>query len=151
MYLPVAVNKRLSMRQTIIAAAAAFVIGGAVTGAVLSQAQPAPPPVGVSAPPAPPAGPQPWMHHPWMHPGMHHGWQRPFALIYRAPDRNISPADVQTIVEGVLLWNGNHSWKVADIAPNQDGTIGFSLTTATGAEIAKFTIDPHTGHIQRVG
>src|SRR6476619_4771610 len=32
------------MRQTFIAAAAAFVAGGIATGAVLSQAQPAPPP-----------------------------------------------------------------------------------------------------------
>ena len=32
------------VRQTLLAAAAAFVIGGIATGAVLSQAQPAPPP-----------------------------------------------------------------------------------------------------------
>jgi hypothetical protein len=143
------------MRQTIIAAAAAFVIGGAVTGAVLTQAQPAPPP----GPPT--AGAPP--HHQWAggwgdHPRPDgHGWQHhrhgsgPFALIYRQHDRQLAPADVQKIVEGFLLWNGNHGWKVTDVAPLADGPIGFSLATQEGSVIAKFTMDPHTGRIKRVG
>jgi hypothetical protein len=147
------------MRQTLLAAAAAFVIGGIATGAVLSQAQPASPPAqqidGGQTP-----GDQPPRHH-WMGGWGHHRgaeghgeWRhgaRPFALIYRQPDRQLAPADVQKIAEGFLLWNGNHSWKVANVAPTPDGPIGFSLTTPEGSVIAKFTMDPHTGKIARVG
>jgi hypothetical protein len=143
------------MRQTIMAAAAAFVIGGAATGAVLSQAQPAPPPNA----PVDVAPPQ----HRWaggwgQHRGpQEHGWNHhrhgsgPFALIYRQHDRQLAAPDVQKIVEGFLLWNGNHTWKVTDVAPTADGPIGFSLATQDGSVIAKFTMDPHTGRIKRVG
>src|SRR5690349_12042524 len=98
------------MRQTILAAAVAFVIGGITTGAVLSQAQPTPP-----ASPNPPAmgmpmeghgphgmmgmmegrGPQGMMggmHEMGEHGPFHH---RNFALLYRQPDLKLSPADVQ--------------------------------------------------------
>ncbi len=81
----------------------------------------------------------------------HHQGMRPFALIYRQPDRELSPADVQKIVEGFLLWNGNHAWKVTDVAPTTDGPIGFSLATPDGSVVAKFTMDPHSGQIARVG
>lgn len=141
------------MRQTILAAAAAFVIGGIATGAVLSQAQPAPPPAQqVDGAPAPDHAWGGWHHpgpggHAWMH--RHH--PRPFALIYRQHDRNLAPADVQKIAEGFLLWNGNHSWKVTNVAATTDGPIGFDLATQEGSVIAKFTMDPHTGRIQRVG
>jgi hypothetical protein len=95
-----------------------------------------------------------WMHR--MH-GMHGMHGRPpfrpqtFALIYSAPDRNLSPADVQKIAEGFLLFRGNHTWKVTNVAPASDGAIGFSLSTPEGSVIAKFTMDPHTGHVTRVG
>jgi hypothetical protein len=141
------------MRQTLLAAAAAFVIGGIATGAVLSQAQPAPPPAQeTGAPPPPRPGMMGWRHH-MMREGM---GGRPFnpralALIYRQPDRNLAPADVQKIAEAFLLWNGNHTWKVTNVAPTADGPIGFSLTTPEGSVVAKFAMDPHTGHIQRVG
>lgn len=145
------------MRQTILAAAAAFVIGGIATGAVLSQAQPAPPPA-QAMDGAPPPGHHwmgGWGHHPgpeahggWMHHGHH---PHPFALIYRQPDRQLAPADVQKIVEGFLLWNGNHSWKVTNVAAGPDGAIAFDLATPEGSVIAKFTMDPHTGRIHRVG
>ncbi len=143
------------MRRTILVAAAAFISGGIATGAVLSQAQPTPPPTQqldrVSA--SQDRGPGRWEHpgpdgRPWMH---HHGGMRPFALIYRQPDRELSPADVQKIVEGFLLWNGNHDWKVTDVAPTTDGPIGFNLATQNGSVVAKFTMDPHTGKIARVG
>jgi hypothetical protein len=58
---------------------------------------------------------------------------------------------VQKIAEGFLLWNGNHTWKVTDVASAADGPIGFSLTTPEGSVVAKFTMDPHTGKIARVG
>jgi hypothetical protein len=148
------------MRQTLLAAAAAFVIGGIATGTVLSQAQPAPPP---PAPPAdaPAVGDTPPPGHHWMggwghhrgedgHAWHHHGGS-PFALIYRQHDRQLAPGDVQKVVEGFLLWNGNHTWKVIDVAPTSDGPIGFSLATPDGSVIAKFTMDPHSGRIHRVG
>ena len=136
------------MRQTLIAAAAAFIAGGIVTGAALSRAQPTPPPVEHVMD-------RPAEHHRmgWMH----HGGQggridpRAFALIYRQSDRQLGVADVQKIAEGFLLWNGNHSWKVTDVAASAEGPIGFSLTTPEGSVVAKFTMDPHTGKIARAG
>ena len=144
------------MRSTILAAAVAFVVGGIATGAVLSHAQPVPPP----APQADQAGgpQQHWaggwgMHRGPMGAGRHHPFhhERPLALVYRAHDRNLSPADVQKIAEGFLLWNGNHTWKVTNVAARPDGAIGFSLTTQEGSVIAQFTMDPHSGRIHRVG
>src|ERR1700722_11556545 len=88
------------MRQTILAAAAAFVIGGVATGAVLSQAQPAAAPADDGA--AGQMGGQrnqwmPWRHH------MHAGQAlRTFALIYRQQDRQLAAAAVQKIAEAFL-------------------------------------------------
>jgi hypothetical protein len=150
------------MRQTVLAAVAAFVIGGIATGAVLSQAQPAAPPAQQLAPAQQSDGATPpehrwaggWGHHggPERHAWMHRGGRmRAFALIYRQPDRQLAPADVQKIVEGFLLWNGNHTWKVTDATATPDGTIGFNLATQEGSVIAKFTMDPHSGRVHRIG
>jgi len=147
------------MRQTLLAAAAAFVIGGIATGAVLSEAQPpAPPPTQLDgAPPPPPHGWMGWGHRPHSGPDGA-GWHRPgggmlrnFALIYRQEDRKLAAADVQKIAEAFLLWNGNHTWKVTDVAATADGPIGFAISTPDGSVVAKFTIDPHTAQIKRVG
>ena len=135
------------MRKTILAALVAFVVGGAATGALIAAAQPAPPPDDAGGPP-PPRPMMGWMHHRFGHPP--HG-PATFGLIYPAADRALSPADVQKIAEGFLLWRGNHTWKVTDVAPAADGTIGFSLTTPEGSVVAKFTMDPHTGRVHRVG
>lgn len=138
------------MRQTILAAAAAFVIGGIATGAVLSQAQPAPPQGREMGEPH--AGmPHPGMME-WRHRMMEHRPFGPgtFALIHRQEDRQLAPADVQKIAEAFLLWNGNHTWKVTNVAPTAEGPIGFSLTTPEGSVVAKFTMDPHNGHIKRI-
>jgi hypothetical protein len=131
------------MPRTLLAAATAFVVGGIAAGSVLSQAQPTPPLASTE--------------HPGMM-GRHDsaGHRRPFnpgdfALIYRQPDRQLAPADVQKIAEGFLLWNGNHSWKVTNVAAAPNGPIGFSVETPEGSTIAKFTMDPHTGRIARVG
>jgi hypothetical protein len=144
------------MRQTLLAATAAFVIGGIATGAVLSQAQPATPPAEEmdSGPMQPGAHPgmMGWRHH-MMREGMRDRLHnlRTFALVYRQEDRNLAPADVQKIAEAFLLWNGNHTWKVSNVAPTTDGPIGFSLTTPEGSVVAKFTMDPHSGRLERVG
>lgn len=149
------------MRNTILAAAAAFVIGGVLTGALVADAQPAPPPqAGMMGHPGPDgqamdgAG-EGWRMPPWMHrmhgPRAEQPAPRTFALVYRQPDRALAPADVQKIAEAFLLWNGNHTWKVIDVAATADGPIGFALATPEGSVIARFTMDPHTGRITRTG
>ena len=141
------------MRKTILAAVGGLVIGAVAAGALVAQAQPGPGP-----------GPRPGMadtpmHPDWMHRmrewgGMHgHGpvAQGTFTLIYRQADRKLTPPDVQKIAEAFLLWNGNHSWKVTEVAAAPDGAIGFALATPEGAVIARFTMDPHTGRVTRTG
>ena len=76
---------------------------------------------------------------------------RTFALIYPQEDRKLTPPDVQKIAEAFLLWRGNHSWKVVEVAPTADGAIGFALATQEGSVIARFTMDPHTARVTRTG
>jgi len=144
------------MRQTLLAAAAAFVIGGATVGAIVGHAQPAPPASGAEAD-------APWRGHPgvmaWRHhrhegemgEGRHHRAPGTFALVYRQADRNLTPPDVQKLAEAFLLWHGNHTWKVANVAATPDGAIGFEYATPEGSVIARFTMDPHSGRVTRVG
>ena len=143
------------MRKTILAIMAVLALGGTTTGILIAHAQPAPPPPG--GPGAPPPPRPPWMG--WMHRD-HAGWDREgrrpisprtFALVYRQEDRQLTPPDVQKIAEAFLLWNGNHTWKVMNVAAGSDGSIGFSLATQEGSVIASFTMDPHTGRITRTG
>ena len=143
------------MRKTILAVMAVLALGGTTTGILIADAQPAPPPPG--GPGAPPPPRPPWMG--WMHRD-HAGWDREgrrpisprtFALVYRQEDRQLTPPDVQKIAEAFLLWNGNHTWKVMNVAAGSDGSIGFSLATQEGSVIASFTMDPHTGRITRTG
>jgi hypothetical protein len=77
--------------------------------------------------------------------------RRTFALVYRQEDRKLTPPDVQKIAEAFLLWNGNHTWKVVEVAPTTDGAIGFGLATQEGSVIARFTMDPHSGQVTRAG
>jgi len=138
------------MRNPLFPIIAAFVAGGIVTGAALSFAQPKP--LAAAADMMSPSQERGgWGHGPgrmMMH--RHAEMLRSFALVYTQQDRALSPADVQKIAEAFLLWHGNHSWKVTDVAAQPDGAIMFSLATADGATIAKFTIDPHTARVQRV-
>ena len=92
------------MRNTLLAAAAAFVIGGATVGSLISYAQPAPPPGpgaghGRTRTAPPGDGPMGWMHR-WRE---HHRPIAPgtFALVYRQADRNLTPPDVQKIAEAL--------------------------------------------------
>ena len=150
------------MRKTTIAMLAATVLGVAAAGGVTAFAQPAQPPGAEQAEPGMrgPGGPMgPGFGRP-MHPGMmgmgrHMGGEpgmgmRPFGLIYPQADRKLSPADVQKIAEAFLLWNGNHTWKVTEVAPAGD-VIGFALSTPDGSVIARFTMDPRTGRVRRTG
>jgi hypothetical protein len=142
------------MRKTILGAVAALVIGTTGAGVLIANAQPASPPAAQDV--SPPAAQPPWMG--WTMRGqrlraMREGRPTPgtFALIYRQQDRQLAPADVQRIAEGFLLWNGNHSWKVVDVAPAPDGSIGFVLATPEGSVIARFAMDPHSGRVTRTG
>ena len=136
------------MRQTLLAAAVAFGIGGATVGALVSYAQPAPPPPRAEddGPWRPQAG---WMHR--MREGRGPVAPGTFALVYRQADRNLTPPDVQKVAEAFLLWRGNHTWKVVDVAALPDGAIGFSLATQEGSIVAKFSMDPHSGRVTRLG
>ena len=61
--------------------------------------------------------------------------------IARASGERLSPADVQKIAEALLLWNGNHVWKVTDVAERPDNTVGFSYAAGDGTVIARFSVD----------
>jgi hypothetical protein len=158
------------MHKQIVTAIAAFVLGGISTSVLLAQAQTSDP---AGAPPPAAMDHGPGAHGPWAHGRWGHGpWEmgrwhrgavmgvmahrmaerrqlmRDFALIYRPDDRALTPADVQKIAEAFLLWNGNHTWKVTNVATA--GTlIGFDLATKDGSIIAHFTMDPKTGHLDR--
>jgi hypothetical protein len=139
------------MRNILLAAAAAFVIGGATVGSMMSYAQPAQPPLHGPAAMGSDGwrqhGPMPWMHRPW--PGHRLIAPGSLALIYHHPDRNLTPADVQTIAQAFLVWNGNHQWKVVDVKQASGGAIDFALATAQNAVIARFAMNPHTGDLTR--
>jgi hypothetical protein len=136
------------MRRTILTILAVLAIGGAATGVLIANAQPAPPAPGVENRPA-------WMG--WMRRGNEPQRAdrmrrlRTFALVYPQEDRKLTPPDVQKIAEAFLLWRGNHTWKVVEVAPAADGSIGFALATQEGSVIARFTMDPHSGRVTRTG
>jgi hypothetical protein len=143
------------MQKSIIGILALLTIGGIGAGMLIANAQPAPPPATLDGT-LPPHGPH-WMG--WMERAQNWRQMRgrgplapgTFALVYRQQDRQLAPADVQKIAEAFLLWNGNHSWKVVDVAPASDGSIGFALATPEGSVIARFAMDPHTGRVTRTG
>ena len=139
------------MRKIILAAVAVLALGGATTGILIAHAQPAPPQPVTDAPPPQRPHWMGWMRGRWGGEERGHMSPRTFALVYRHDDRNLTPPDVQKIAEAFLLWNGNHTWKVVNVAAASDGSIGFSLATQEGSVIASFTMDPHTGQVTRTG
>ncbi|HEY6432041.1 MAG TPA: hypothetical protein VIZ17_08655 [Acetobacteraceae bacterium] len=94
------------------------------------------------------------MHH---RDGRMEAWHRrpfafgTFALFHPPADRQLTTADVQTIAQALLAWNGNHTWKVADVAAGPDGNIAFTYAAPDNTVIARFSVDPHTGRLSRVG
>ena len=74
---------------------------------------------------------------------------REFGLIYPAPDRALSGADVQKIAEAYLLLNGNHAWKVTEVTETPD-RVTFALATPDGTAIAHFAMDRHTARPERL-
>jgi hypothetical protein len=149
------------MRNTVVAAVAAFVLGAVSTGVVVSWAQPAPPPgpppgspMGGPPPGADGRGPGmgrgagPWADRMREHHARRMEMMRAFALLPRPEDRKLTPPDVQKIVEAFLLWNDNHTWKVINVKPDGDA-IAFDLATPDGSVIASYTMDPKTGRPTR--
>ncbi len=147
------------MRKTLLAGVMGLVIGAGAGGAVIAYSQPAVPPGGpgpVSGLEAPGPHPGPaWMR--WMHRGPG-AWRAElpfnpgtFALFFRPADRQLTPDDVQKIAEAFLLWNGNHTWKVIDVAPGSDNQVGFAYAAPDNTVIARFSMDMHTGRVTRTG
>jgi hypothetical protein len=139
------------MRNTVVAAVSAFVIGAVSTGVVVSWAQPAPPPADASPMARGPGmdrGPGQWGDRMREHHARRMEMMRVFALLPRPDDRKLSPPDVQKIVEAFLLWQGNHTWKVLNVKADGDA-IAFDLATADGSVIARYTMDPKTGRPTR--
>ena len=154
------------MRKILLAAAVSSL--AAVGGAAFAQnASQAPAPGAetqsetVPQPGAQPRGPHEmrmgWWHHRHGGHGLgERGREMPFApgtfgLFAPQPDKHLSPADVQQIAQAILLWNGNHEWKVAQVQPGQDHQVTFAYVTQDGATVAKFTVNQDTGRITRVG
>lgn len=74
-----------------------------------------------------------------------------WGLFFNQPDKKLSVNDVQTLAQAVLLIHGNHDWKVSDVTPAADGSISFAYTTGDGSVIARFSVDPHSGRMTRIG
>jgi hypothetical protein len=91
----------------------------------------------------------PWMARHAMHAAF--AWRRNWGLFHRPADLALSPSDVQTIAEGILLRNGEHDWKVGDVTANADHTVSFAFVTAHGDVIARFVMDTQDGRIRRTG
>ncbi len=132
-----------------------------VAGPAQAQDAPHPPPPpgmmggpeGHGGPGGGPRGPGGMMEHrpggmQWRMGRMMHR-MREFALIYPAPDRNLSGPDVQKIAEAFLLFNGNHTWKVTEVKEEPD-QVTFALATPDGTAIAHFAMDRHTGRPERL-
>jgi len=140
------------MRRSVLAIVATVSLGGLAAANLFAHAgaQPAPPQVAGNPPPD--GG---WHMGPRHDgPGWHHRAMermRTFALLYRPDDRQLTPPDVQKIAEAFLLWNGNHTWKVTNVAADKDNAVSFTIAAPDGTVIAKFDMDSKTGRVTRTG
>lgn len=140
------------MRKLLLAATAVVSLGGLAAAGLLTQAgaQPGPPPMAGHPPQGGgwrmglQAGGWGWQRHAGER-------MRTFALLYHPDDRHLTAPDVQKIAEAFLLWNGNHTWKVVNVAAGADNQIGFAVATPDGSVIARFTMDAKTGRVTRAG
>lgn len=157
--------------RKILMLAAAVAVAGAGTGALAQSA-----PSNAPSPPGPQAAaPGSQGTEPGMERGMGGGWRhqhagergeqraeqhgehramgfgRTFGLFAPQPDKHLSPADVQQIAQAILLWNGNHDWKVAQVQSGPNHQVTFAYTSPDGTVIAKFAINQDTGRISRLG
>ncbi|MGH7212915.1 MAG: hypothetical protein ACREF1_15815 [Acetobacteraceae bacterium] len=138
------------LRTLTLAAIAPGLLAGMLTtaNAQTPPVAPMPPPAAMPAhPPAP---------HPMPPSGPHRAWRlrhlmRTWALLDPATDRKLTPPEVQTVAQAFLLWHGNRTWKVGDVAEQADGWIAFAFTAPDGTVIARFEMNPHTGRLRRLG
>lgn len=137
------------MRKTVLAA---FLPLALAAGGGVALAQPAAPP------PQAAGGPAGWHgnHHHHRFGRMHR--HRPtlfapgtFALFHPPANRQLDPAGVREIAQAILLWNGQHDWKVTDVKPLGNDRIGFAYAAQDGTVIARFAVNGATGRIARVG
>lgn len=103
-------------------------------------------------PPIPPHG---WEHdRPMMaavqRRHLHMASARNWGLLSHQADKKLSAADVQTLADAILLRQGNHTWKVANVVQNQDDTVSFAFATQSGEVIAQFAMNTHTGRVHRL-
>ncbi len=131
--------------------------GGGYAIKAAAETSGAAPPAGPSAClPGHPPGPwaAEWGHRPgpgfppgpfWEH---HHDDK--FSLFGDTRNKNLSSADVKLIATAILLEHGNHDWTVTNVTAQPDKSIDFSFATAHGDIIASFSVDPASGHIQRI-
>lgn len=130
------------MRKTMVAASLAALVGGAALTARAQQG-----PMGnMRAMQQGQEGP-----HDQERAGMHR-WQertRSMALIFPAENRRLAGPDVQRIAEAFLLWNGNHTWKVTEVAEEPERVV-FAFATPDNTVIARFAMDRRTGRPSRL-
>jgi hypothetical protein len=149
------------MRKSVLGTVVALSIAVAGGGTLIAYGQPAPPagpgPNGpaIGTPQAPGGGQSGQWRRPgeWREGMAQRHWMRmrTFALFFRPADRQLTPPDVQKIAEAFLLWNGNHTWKVIDVAPTSDGQVGFAYAAPGNTVIARFSMDTKTGRLTRTG
>ncbi|MEO8715544.1 MAG: hypothetical protein ABI369_11065 [Acetobacteraceae bacterium] len=145
------------MRKTLMLAAAAATLAGAVGTAAMAQtATPTPAPEAAAPSATGPHGMKmgEWRHHGGPGERAEHramGFGHTLGLFAPTPDKHLSPADVQEIAQAILLWNGNHDWKVAQVQPGANNQVNFAYTAPDGTVIAKFAINQDTGRITRLG
>jgi hypothetical protein len=147
------------MQKRTLAVVTALLVAGATAGTFVPPAVAQAPAVqDDGGPSGPDARPGAMDHRPWQHPGprgMHgmHGERGPwrtFSLLYNPADRALTAPEVQKIAEAFLLWHGNRTWKVTDVAEAADNQIAFSFATPEGSVVARFTMDRRTGRVHRV-
>lgn len=98
---------------------------------------------------SPSGGPHRWMGREGGRRGAFMRHIKTWSLFGPHGDLALSPSDVQTIAEAILLRHGEHGWKVGDVTPNADNTVSFAFLTKHGDVVARFTMDTATGRITR--
>jgi hypothetical protein len=117
------------------------------------QMPPPPPPMGFGAPDHGPGMEGPGMMPPpprFMMERMRH-MEATWGLFFNQGDKNLSNGDVQVLAQAILVAHGNHDWKVVNVGDSPDGRAIFAYATADGSVIARFAVDRHSGHLQRIG
>ncbi|MBV8094588.1 MAG: hypothetical protein JOY71_16055 [Acetobacteraceae bacterium] len=145
------------MRKFIVPAVIILAIGGSATQilARLANAQARPSPIRIiERPHEGQTWGQGWMRskdHEWAALAQ---WRNAptWSLFAQTDDKQLTVSDVQKIAEALLLWHGNHTWKVINVAANpNDNSVNFAFGAADGTLIAQFAMNTKTGRLHRIG